>query len=196
LKELVAKQKVSFSDIESVVGKLVSLECAVLPAMWYTRNQYAAMQTSCIKPDARKALKRSHNIVVTRASREKWYMWIYFLTENKGAPWKNFYNMFVKAEVSPDASGRSDAGVGDFPAKKTLITAGEVSGDMLSQYIQVKEREALRATFSMMVNQVPHEIQGKTLPFKVHNQALKAVVERIGASHNFFCNQVGKSVFG
>jgi len=29
LKELVAKQKVSFSDIESVVGKLVSLECAV-----------------------------------------------------------------------------------------------------------------------------------------------------------------------
>ena len=27
------------------------------------------------------------------------------------------------------------------------------------------------------------------------NQALKAVLERIGASHNFFNNQVGKSVF-
>ena len=29
----------------------------------------------------------------------------------------------------------------------------------------------------------------------MQNQALKAVVERIGASHNFFRNQVGKSVF-
>ena len=164
--------------------------------MWYTRNQYAAMQTSCIKPDARKALKRSHNIVVTRALREESCMWIYFLTEDKGAPWKNFYNVLVKAEVSSDASGRSYAGVVDFPAGKTMITAGEFSGDMFSQDIQVKEGEALRATLSMMVNQVPHEIQGKTLLCKVDNQALKAVVERIGASHNFFRNQVGKSVFG
>ena len=103
-------------------------------------------------------------------------MWIYFLTKDKGAPWKNFYNVLVQAEVSSDASGRSYAGVGDFPEGKTMITAGEFSGDMLSQDIQVKEGEALRATFSMMVNQVPHEIQGKTLLCKVDNQALKAVL--------------------
>ena len=102
---------------------------------------------------------------------------------------------WLKQKVSSDASGRSYAGVGDFPAGKTMITAGEFSVDMLSQDIQVKEGEALRATFSMMVNQVPHEIQGKTLLCKVDNQALKAVMERREASHNFFLNQVGKRIF-
>ena len=47
----------------------------------------------------------------------------------------------------------------------------------------------------MMVNQVPHEIQGKTLLCKVDNKTLKTVLERKGTSHNFFLNQVGKSIF-
>ena len=55
LQNLLAKQKVSFSEIESVVGKLVSLDFAVLPGMWYTRNQYAAMQASKVKSDDKKA---------------------------------------------------------------------------------------------------------------------------------------------
>ena len=105
MQNLLAKQKVSFSEIESVVGKLVSLDCAVLPGMWYTRNQYAAMQASKVKSDDKKALKRSHLIPVTNALKEEWYMWIYFLTENKGTPWKNFCNVLVKADVSSDASG-------------------------------------------------------------------------------------------
>ena len=71
--------------------------------------------------------------------REEWYMWICFLTENKGAPWKKFYNVKVKADVSSDASGRAFAGVVDLPAGRTMITAGEFSSDMLSKDIQVKE---------------------------------------------------------
>ena len=35
-----------------MVGKLVSLECAVAPGMWYTCNQCAAMAESGITPDA------------------------------------------------------------------------------------------------------------------------------------------------
>ena len=83
--------------------------------MWYTRNQHAAMQASKVRPDARKALKKSHYITVTQALREEWYMWIYFLTENKCTPWRNFSNALVKADVSSDASGRAFAGVVDFP---------------------------------------------------------------------------------
>ena len=192
LQNLLAKQKVSFSEIESVVGKLVSLDCAVLPGMWYTRNQYAAMQASKVKSDDKKALKRSHLIPVTNALKEEWYMWIYFLTENKGAPWKNFCNVLVKADVSSDASGRAFAGVVDFPTGETMVTAGEFSNNMLSQDIQVKEGEALRATLSMIVTQKPHEVYGKTLLCKIDNQALKAVLEKKGTSHNFFLNQVGK----
>ena len=195
LQNLLAKQKVSFSEIESVVGKLVSLDCAVLPGMWYTRNQYAAMQASKVKSDDKKALKRSHLIPVTNALKEEWYMWIYFLTENKGAPWKNFCNVLVKADVSSDASGRAFAGVVDFPTGETMVTAGEFSNNMLSQDIQVKEGEALRATLSMIVTQSPHEVYGKTLVCKIDNQALKAVLEKKGTSHNFFLNQVGKNIF-
>ena len=49
---------------------------------------------------------------------------------------------------------------------------------MPSQDIQVKQGEALRATLSMIVSQIPHEIYGKTLLCKIDNQALKAVLER------------------
>ena len=87
--------------------------------MWYTRNQYAAMEASKVRSDARKALKKSHCITVTQALREEWCMWICFLTENKGAPWKKFYNVKVKADVSSDASGRAFAGVVDLPAGRT-----------------------------------------------------------------------------
>ena len=59
-----------------------------------------------------------------------------------------------------------------------MITAGEFSSDMLSKDILVKEGEALRATLSMIVHQIPHEIYGKTLVCKVDNHALKAVLER------------------
>ena len=97
------------------------------------------MQASKVKPDARKALKKPHLILVTHALREEWHMWTYFLQCNKGAPWKNFYNVLVKAEVSSDASGRSYAGVVDFPAGKTMITAGGFSGVILSQDIQLKD---------------------------------------------------------
>jgi hypothetical protein len=131
--------------------------------MWYTRNQYAAMQASKVKSDDKKALKRSHLIPVTNALKEEWYMWIYFLTENKGAPWKNFCNVLVKEDVSSDASGRAFAGVVDFPTGETMVTAGEFSNNMLSQDIQVKEGEALRATLSMIVTQKPHEVYGKPL---------------------------------
>ena len=146
-----------------MVGKLVSLECAVAPGMWYTRHQYAAMTATGVKPDARKVVKSNTRIPVTPALREEWYMWIHFLTQNKGSAWKKFSNIFVQADVSSDASGRTFAGVVDIPFGITKVTAGEFSDTLLSQDIQVKEGEALRATLSMMVNELPELIQGKLL---------------------------------
>ena len=88
-----------------MVGRLVSLECAVSAEMWYTRHQYAAMASSGVKPDSKKRLKNVTNIFVTPKVKEEWYLWIYFLQENKGSPWKNFSNVFVQANVHSDALG-------------------------------------------------------------------------------------------
>ena len=46
LAECLAKQWVSYAQVEKLVGKLVSLECAVPAGMWYTREQYAALKLS------------------------------------------------------------------------------------------------------------------------------------------------------
>ena len=193
--DMLTKTYVSFSEVEKMVGKLVSLECAVAPGMWYTRHQYAAMTSSGIRPDAKKVIKNNTRIYVTPELREEWYMWIHFLLQNKGSSWKKFSNVYVQADVSSDASGRTFAGVVDFPFGSTKITAGEFSTDMLAQDIHVKEGEALRATLSMMVDEMPELIQGKTLVCKIDNQVLKAVLERKGTSHNLALNNVGKKIY-
>ena len=195
LSQMLRQKTVSFASVEQMVGKLVSLECAVLPGLWYTRNQYAAMAGSGIRPDARRAVKNSTFITVNAGLREEWFMWIDFLTQNRGAPWKTFHNVYVMADVASDASGRCYAGVVNFPEGLTKITAGEFSTSMLLQDIQVKEGEALRATLSMMVNDSPQDLQGKTLICKIDNQALKAVLEKKGTSHNLELNRVGKEIF-
>ena len=38
LQDLMTRQWVSFAELEKLVGKLVSLECAVPAGMWYTRT--------------------------------------------------------------------------------------------------------------------------------------------------------------
>jgi len=60
LNSLLQKTSVSYSEVESMVGKLGSLECAVPAGMWYTRHQYAAMQLSGLKPDARKKVEQCY----------------------------------------------------------------------------------------------------------------------------------------
>ena len=195
LQDMLTKTYVSFSEVEKMVGKLVSLECAVAPGMWYTRHQYAAMTSLGIRPDGKKVIKNNTRIYVTPELREEWYMWIHFLLQNKGSSWKKFSNVYVQADVSSDASGRTFAGVVDFPFGSTKITAGEFSTDMLAQDIHVKEGEALRATLSMMVDEMPELIQGKTLVCKIDNQVLKAVLERKGTSHNLALNNVGKKIY-
>ena len=84
-----------------------------------------------------------------------------------GAPWKNLSNIFVEADVHSGASGRSFAGVVDIPGGSTRITAGEFDDQMLGQDIQVKEGEALRMTLSMIVQEMPQLVQGKTLVCKI-----------------------------
>jgi len=122
-----------------MVGKLVSLECAVLPGMWYTRNQYAAMTASGIRPDAKKTVKNFTFIKVTEGLREEWSMWIYFLIHNTGAPWKSFQNVYVLADVASDASGRSYAGVVDFPQGNTRVTAGSFLIDFFNKIFKSKK---------------------------------------------------------
>ena len=195
LQELLTKSFVSYSEVEKVVGKLVSLECAVAPGMWYTRNQYAAMAASGIRPDAKKHVKNNCKIAVTPALKEEWFMWTHFLLQNKGSSWKKFSNIYVQADVFSDASGRSFAGIVDIPGGPTRVVAGEFSEPMLQQDIQVKEGEALKATLSMITKEMPDLVMGKTLVCKIDNQALKAVLERKGTSHNLALNNVGKQIY-
>ena len=71
--------------------------------------------------------------------KEEWYMWIYFLQQNKGSPWKSLSNIFVLADIYSEASGRCFAGIIDIPRGPTKITSGEFNEYFLSQNIQVKE---------------------------------------------------------
>ena len=64
LQTFLARQWVSFSDLEKLPGKLVSLECAVPAGMWYTREQYSALRKSGVSPDSRKSVKQSKYIKV------------------------------------------------------------------------------------------------------------------------------------
>jgi hypothetical protein len=38
LQKLMTKTWISYATLESIVGKLASLECAVAPGMWYTQE--------------------------------------------------------------------------------------------------------------------------------------------------------------
>ena len=46
LQHFLFRQWISFAEMEKMVGKLVSLECAVPAGMLYTREQYSAWRTS------------------------------------------------------------------------------------------------------------------------------------------------------
>jgi len=192
---LISKQEVTFFEMEQIVGKLVSLECAVPAGMWYTREQYAAMKATGVHPDASKRLKQGTRIVVSSQLLEEWEMWLYFLKTNKGAPWKNLHNIFIQADISSDASGRSFAGVVSQEGALDRVVAGEFWGPMLTQDIQVKEGEALRQTLLMMVMEMPHQIKGKTLVCKVDNQSLKAILEKKGSTKMLPLNAIGKQIY-
>ena len=147
LRNFVTRQWVSFSDLEKLVGKLVSLESAVPAGMWYTREQYSALRKSGISSSSRKTIKQSKFIKVTPQLLEEWNTWIYFLLSNAGSPWKKYQNVMVQAEVSSDASGRCFAGVVDFVNGPIEITSGEFDESILKQ-----EGEALRVTLCMLVS--------------------------------------------
>jgi len=195
LREYTSKQWISFSDMEKMVGKLVSLECAVPAGMWYTREQYSAMRLSGVSSLDSKRAREKKYIKISEQIKEEWSMWIFFLSQNTGSPWKSFHNIFLQADISSDASGRAFAGVVDFPLGTTKVTAGEFEEHLLSEDIQVKEAEALRATIHMLVLDMPEDIRGKTLICKVDNQVLKAVWERKGTSQNLKLNNIGKQIY-
>ena len=195
LTEFLSKQWVSFAEMEKMVGKLVSLECAVPAGMWYTREQYSAMRLSGVSSlDSRKTREKKY-IKITSQIREEWTMWIFFLSQNTGTPWKTFNNIFLQADIASDASGRAFAGVVDFLDGPIKITAGQFQESLLDEDIQVKEAEALRATISMLVTEMPEKLKGKTLVCKVDNQVLKAVWERKGTSKNLMLNNIGKQIY-
>jgi len=96
LQNLLKETSVTYSTMEQMVGRLVSLECAVSAGMWYTRHQYAAMASSGAKPDSKKRLKNVTNIFVTPKIKEEWYLWIYFLQEIKVHPGRIFLMSLYK----------------------------------------------------------------------------------------------------
>jgi len=72
LQNFLSKQWISFADMEKMVGKLVSLECAVPAGMWYTREQYSAMRLSGVTSMNSKKTREGKYIRVTEHIREEW----------------------------------------------------------------------------------------------------------------------------
>ena len=66
-------------------------------------------------------------------------MWIYFLHLNSVSAWKTLEAIFIQADISSDASGRTFAGVVSKRDHPDRVVAGEFWGDMLAADIQVKE---------------------------------------------------------
>ena len=65
LGNLLTRNKISFSQLESIVGKLASLELAVTAGMWYCRNQYATMARAKIDSSARKHITDAYLIPIS-----------------------------------------------------------------------------------------------------------------------------------
>ena len=195
LEIMTCKKSVSYHELEKIVGKLVSLECAVPPGMWYVRSLYAALSKSKITPSHPSKIKQIVHIQLDNSMLEDLNTWIFFLKTNKGSPWKQYHNLFLQADIASDASGRSFAGIVSFQEEEPMITSAEFSEDILPLDIQIKEAEALKATIVMLVNKIPDQIQGKTLICKVDNQALKAIFDRKGTSRNLFMTQIGKQLY-
>jgi hypothetical protein len=163
--------------------------------MWYTREQYSALRLTGLFADSKKSLKKGTIIYLKEYVREEFIMWIQLLQRNKGAPWKQYSNIYVRADVTSDASGRSFAGVVSLPDSLPKILAGEFEDNMLNQDILVKEGEALRQTLTMIVKELPQLKIGKTLVCKVDNQALKAILENKGSTRMLLLNAIGKQIF-
>ena len=195
LQQLLFKTWIDYASLEKLVGKLVSLECAVLTGMWYTREFYSALKLSGTSPGDSKHKKISTFIRITPQLKEEIAFWIYLLQTNKGASWRTYDIVLVKADVSSDASGRQYAGVVDIQHGPTLITAGDFPEELLHEDIQVKEGEALKQTLIMIMDKLPEQIKGKCLVCKVDNMTVKAVLERQGTSANLNLNNIGKQIF-
>ena len=193
--KLLTSSWISFSTLEKMVGKLVSLECAVAPGMWYTRELYTALKQAPASPTDSRRIKESTFIKNSQQIREELVMWKFFLLTNQGAPWRSYENVFVQADIYSDASGRKFAGIIDIQKGPTLITAGDFEEHLLEEDIQVKEGEALKQTLVMAIAQIPEQIKEKTLLCKVDNQVLKAVLEKKGTSENLKLNNIGKQIF-
>ena len=195
INKLLTSSWISFSTLEKIVGKLVSLECAVAPGMWYTRELYAALKQAPAFPTDSRRIKDSTFIKNTPQIKEELAMWKFLLLSNQGAPWRSFENVFVQADISSDASGRKFAGIIDIQKGPILVTAGDFEDNLLEEDIQIKEGEALKQTLLMAIIQIPEQIKGKTLLCKVDNQVLKAVLDKKGTSANLKLNNIGKKIF-
>ena len=57
----------------------------------------------------------------------------FFLSINTGAPWKIFQNIYLNADITTDASGRSYAGVIDFPNGPFEVVGGEFEDTLLEE---------------------------------------------------------------
>jgi len=97
LREMVSRQWVSYSCMEKMVGKLVSLECAVPPGMWYTREQYSALRLSGVSSTDSKRVRENKYIRVSPPLIEEWSMWVLFLENNSGSPWKKTPERFCSS---------------------------------------------------------------------------------------------------
>jgi len=95
LQDFLSRQWISFADMEKMVGKLVSLECAIPAGMWYTREQYSAMRLSGVSSMDSKKIREKKYIRVSDQLIEEWQMWVSSL-KILDLPGKLFIMFFCK----------------------------------------------------------------------------------------------------
>ena len=76
-------------------------------------------------------------------------MWIYFLQLNTGSAWKTLEAVFIQADISSDASGRTFAGVVSKRDHPDRVVAREFWGNMLAMINSLETGQDLERTMDV-----------------------------------------------
>ena len=71
LKQFLVQDQLSYAEAEGIVGKLVSLQCAVVPAVWFTQVMYDQMKKSAVISTTFKKERKLLMIKITEEMREE-----------------------------------------------------------------------------------------------------------------------------
>ena len=198
IKDLLASDTISASQLERVVGKCRSMYLAVPSAVLYTRVQYAALEVMLSSSKSRKWSRSRGVSVISPQLREELAFWLELGTPLlNGSHWTSpghFCVLLQDFVAHADSSSRRWAGVvvsSRFPFQ-TAADFGEAD-----VHLHINEKEAI-AFWKLMCNFLPFhrdEVRRKKLLVHTDNLVLYYIYKAQGSSVNLNITSILKKLF-